>query len=372
MTTGSYISGVGHLALILWVLFGGLFASSRLPPPPEAADVSLISAEEFAALSAPQSSPQAVVDIAPPVVPEVEASPVPPVRPDAAPDPVEQPVAAVPPEPDPVPQIPDAPAPEPAEVSDDVAVLVAPALDFQTPDLNQPSETPQPRPAPRVAALPVPEAPQTPEIADTPSPRISPNAETNQRAEEEPPAAPEEATTEIVTEAETPSATAPSVSPRPRTRPTRPVQQAETPAPAPEASDAIADAVAAAVADTPDTPAAPGQPSVPSGPPLTGGEKDALRVAVQRCWNVGSLSSDALSTTVVVAVTMARDGKPDTGSIRMLSSSGGSADAARQAFEAARRAIIRCGAPGFDLPTEKYGQWRDIEITFNPESMRIK
>ena len=109
-----------------------------------------------------------------------------------------------------------------------------------------------------------------------------------------------------------------------------------------------------------------------SGPPLTGGEKDALRVAVQRCWNVGSLPSDALSTTVVVAVSIARDGKPDTGSIRMLSSSGGSADAARQAFEAARRAIIRCGAPGFDLPLEKSSHWQDLELTFNPESMRIK
>jgi hypothetical protein len=27
---------------------------------------------------------------------------------------------------------------------------------------------------------------------------------------------------------------------------------------------------------------------------MTDGEKDALRVAVQQCWNVGSLSTDAL------------------------------------------------------------------------------
>lgn len=45
---------------------------------------------------------------------------------------------------------------------------------------------------------------------------------------------------------------------------------------------------------------------------------------------------------------------------------------ATQAFEAARRAILRCGATGYDLPAEKYGQWRDIEMTFNPEKMRIK
>ena len=40
--------------------------------------------------------------------------------------------------------------------------------------------------------------------------------------------------------------------------------------------------------------------------------------------------------------------------------------------EAARRAIIRCGASGYNLPVEKYDQWRDIEMTFNPERMRIK
>ena len=48
------------------------------------------------------------------------------------------------------------------------------------------------------------------------------------------------------------------------------------------------------------------------------------------------------------------------------------AAAAQQAFEAARRAIIRCGVSGFDLPAEKYDQWQEIEMTFNPEQMRIK
>ena len=93
---------------------------------------------------------------------------------------------------------------------------------------------------------------------------------------------------------------------------------------------------------------------------------------MQRCWNVGSLSSEALATTVVVSVPMFENGKPDTGGIRMLNHSGGSAAAAQQAYEAARRAIIRCGNDGFNLPPEKFEQWRDIEMTFNPERMRIK
>jgi hypothetical protein len=100
--------------------------------------------------------------------------------------------------------------------------------------------------------------------------------------------------------------------------------------------------------------------------------EQSLRVAVQRCWNVGSLSSEALRTTVEVAVSMTREGRPDIGSIRLVGSSGGSDAAAKQAYEAARRAIIRCGTDGFDLPVEKYDQWREIEMTFNPESMRIR
>ena len=111
---------------------------------------------------------------------------------------------------------------------------------------------------------------------------------------------------------------------------------------------------------------------VPSGPPLTSGEKSDLIFAVSQCWNVGSLSTEALATTVVVGVQMTEEATPIVSSIRMLNFSGGSDRAARQAFQAARRAIIRCGASGYGLPKEKYGQWREIEMTFNPERMRIR
>jgi len=34
--------------------------------------------------------------------------------------------------------------------------------------------------------------------------------------------------------------------------------------------------------------------------------------------------------------------------------------------------VIRCGASGYDLPEESYDHWRVIEITFNPEEMRLR
>ena len=155
---------------------------------------------------------------------------------------------------------------------------------------------------------------------------------------------------------------------RPRTRPARPVRAAETPRPAEAPKDAVADAIADAVAEANE----PSDEPVRQGPPLTGGEKDALRVAVGNCWNVGSLSTEALGTTVIVGVEMEQSGRPVGSSIKLVSHSGGSAAAAQQAFEAARRAIIRCGSKGFPLPVEKFSQWRDIEMTFNPEGMQFR
>jgi hypothetical protein len=76
--------------------------------------------------------------------------------------------------------------------------------------------------------------------------------------------------------------------------------------------------------------------------------------------------------TVVVGVSLTQDGRVADGSLRLLEGSGGSDGAIQTAFEAARRAILRCGASGFDLPPEKYDQWRDIEMTFNPEGMRLR
>ena len=110
----------------------------------------------------------------------------------------------------------------------------------------------------------------------------------------------------------------------------------------------------------------------PRGPPLTSGEKEAFGLAVGQCWNVGSLSTSARETTVVVAFDMQRTGVPITDSIRMVDFANGSEADAGRAFEAARRAIIRCGAKGFELPVEKYDQWREMTATFNAEGMQFR
>ncbi len=104
---------------------------------------------------------------------------------------------------------------------------------------------------------------------------------------------------------------------------------------------------------------------------MTQGETDAFRISVQKCWVV-DVGSEAANVTVTVAMSLDRDGMVDGGSLKLISSNGGSDRAANTAFNAARRAILRCQKDGYKLPVDKYDHWRDIEITFNPEEMRAR
>lgn len=362
MQTGTKISVAAHLVLVGAAVFGGAFESEPLPF--EVHEVSVISAEEFAAMTASGQAPDVAAEPVGLSRPDPDTdTPDVAAEPDTTPDQIPpQPTAQ--PAPDTSPEaLPDQPAPE-TEAND-----TAPALAPPQPDvvvlMPQTAPRPQQRPVDRVAPVPVAPPPPDAAPAEVETPQINPDegAETPQDPAEA--TAPEEAADRIVTEADEPANLAPVRSPRPPPRPaalqaSRPSAPSErATAPQTGVKDALAEALGAAA-------------PAPTGPPLTGGEKDALRVAVSSCWNVGSLSSAALQTTVVVDVAMRPDGKPEAGSIRMLSSSGGPDAAAKQAFETARRAIIRCGAKGFDLPPEKYAQWQRIEMTFNPERMRIK
>jgi hypothetical protein len=385
MEKGTIISGAGHVALILWVILGDWLFSPSDAPPVQVAEVSLMTSAEFDAMAAavpstPEPKPQA-----PEAAPEV--TPPEPVQPDVAePAPEPPPVA----EPDPLPQEPSPlPLPENNGVADAEPLPVVP--DAPPPVDLAPKASPRPKPAPRVAPVPVDAPDPAADVAEVPVEAVTPEPtpEPPKPVPEEPAAAQEEAGTVLETEANkdqvVEASGAPKTSPRPKGKPVRstqkPVETAaassdnvtEKPVEKPPADDAVADAIAGALAEAVDAPAEDsGATNAPQGPPVTSGEKDALRVAVQQCWNVGSLSSDALRVTVTVAVNVAQNGVPDAASIRMAEFKGGSDAAARQAFEAARRAIIRCGAKGFPLPPEKYDQWRELELVFNPDGMRMR
>lgn len=370
MNQGTYISGLLHLLVIGWVLLADLFGPGR-EPPLTVAEVSILTGDEFAALTAPASAPLAETEAPTPPTPTVE-TPVPSVpepEPETRPEVAEAPVPQPEPEAEAAPDLSQiTPLPPEAEVEDTAPLPPTPPVEEPGTAIVQ--EDQRPAPAPRVAPIVAPAPPQDAEIDEQVRESATPSPDAAPEAPAEPATAPEQAAPEIVTEAEEAEtgSFAPLASARPRSRPTPPVTP---PAAAePQAPDAIGDALAEAMSGGSTETSGAGR--APSGPPLTRGEKDALRVAVSSCWNVAALSTDALRTTVIVGVSMTEDAKPKIDTIRMISYSGGSDASARQTYESARRAIIRCGARGFDLPREKYDHWRDIEMTFNPEKMRIK
>ncbi len=326
-----YVSAGLHIALLLWVAFGDILFHRKTETDFQVTGVKIISTAEFEELTR---------------------------------------AASLPPAPEPAPEPTPDPAPQP-EVQPQLPEISAPPLGAEN---APPSDTPTPEAAPRVAPTPAPAPPPDAEIAPTVVEATpEPDAQSETPVEQEVAQAPEAATTQIVTEAETPAASlAPIASPVPTARPQRPTPEPEPqpePKPAPEPADPLADAIAVAVADAV---SAPATPSVPSGPPLSSGEVNGLIADVRACWNVGALSSEAQRTIVTISVTLGQDGRPDAGSIRMIDSSGGSDASVSQAFEAGRRAILRCGANGFNLPPEKYDQWQTIEMVFNPEQMRLR
>ena len=401
MEKGQIISGIAHGGVILWVILGDWLFRAPTLPEIEVAEVSLLSSAEFDAMmaAAPPAAEPAQEPAPEPAPEETAIQPPEPVQPQEPPPPAEEPPPVAPPE-EPLPEdLPTEAVPQLIETPDPVA----PIADIEQPIPVPLSDArPRPRPVDRVAATPV-ESVDAPEVAEQVIEEVSdvPSEEAVIVEEQQEAAAPEEATTQIVTEAVETEEDAPQLemtaSLRPRSRPERvqPAEEAvvettasaETPEEAPEEpapdtttedavaaalAEALAEEAAAAEAEAEAAAAEAAASNLPAGPPMTAGEQDALRVAVQACWNVGALSMEALRTTVTVAVSVGQDGVPDAGSITMVASNGESSTATQQAFEAARRAIIRCGARGFPLPPEKYDQWRNMELVFDPNGMRMR
>lgn len=362
MDRGTRLSAGLHVGLILWLALGGYFFASEVPPPMEAASVSLITDAELKGLEA--RAPKADK---PDDKPKVAPKPKPAAKPAPQPDAPET-----------------APVAQPLEAPTPTAPLAADEQPIPVPDSPTPAK---PRPIDRVAAVPVDDKTDTPEIADTPTPAISDQVAPDAPivTEDKPAASPQEAAPVIVTEAVETQADAPQLAPtasrRPQARPEKPVenpvdQPAETPAD-PATDQAAADAIAAALAEATDVPAtdAPSETgagqNLPEGPPMSGSEVEGLRIAINKCWNVGQLSSEAMRTVVTLRVEMSEAGKPT--SVEMTSFEGGSDAAAQKAFEAGRRAVMRCaGANGYDLPADKYGQWNVLNLIFDPAGMRLR
>ena len=95
---------------------------------------------------------------------------------------------------------------------------------------------------------------------------------------------------------------------------------------------------------------------------------DLLRQQIRKCWNVTAGAKDAHNMTVEIEVTMNQDGTVRRAEIRNTMRIG--VDPFYQAFaESARRAVLNPQCQPYKLPPDKYDQWRDLVLNFDPREM---
>ena len=99
-----------------------------------------------------------------------------------------------------------------------------------------------------------------------------------------------------------------------------------------------------------------------------------LEPAVGECFNFDLVGQepDILKADILVSFSLKENGKPIISSISFDSFSGGDYMTASKLFDAARRAIIRCGLKGYQLPNSKYSYWKNVEARFNLKGMSLK
>ncbi len=102
-----------------------------------------------------------------------------------------------------------------------------------------------------------------------------------------------------------------------------------------------------------------------TGAKLSRSEMDALRGAIEQCWNVPIGLSGAEDMRVTITMNLAKDGSVD-GKVR-VKASGGESRARRAFSESARRAVLKC-AP-YNLPKDKYDTWSQVIVNFDPSQM---
>ena len=115
----------------------------------------------------------------------------------------------------------------------------------------------------------------------------------------------------------------------------------------------------------PDTAA---QPFATAPQRLTREESEGLKFAISECWSVPIGIRYDSEFKVTLGVELDRDGHVE-GTPRLIEPGSIETSEMKQAFNAARRAVLRCQP--YDLPVDQYEHWRSMEVEFNPSNLRL-
>ncbi|MDC0504635.1 cell envelope biogenesis protein TolA [Amylibacter sp.] len=381
MDIGVKISGTAHAILISIAIFGAPIFSSDEENPIQISEVSLISLEEFELLTKEnmpvfQSEPEPEVQ-EPELEPEVqEPEPEPEVQ---EPEPEPEPELEVQePEPEPEPELEvQGPEPEPEVqeiINESDSDLIAPIADEDnlgelTPEFN---ENAAPKAAEIISDVSN-EAPEEPAdigaLEDTSFEKVNGADEEKLEIElnENTPA--EESTTQIVTEAEEQkSDLVPSRTSKPKSRPknlktTKEIAIKPKLKPK-EVVEAEKDTTAESILESLKEKKEP-EPFLNLTPAQKESVGNIIRNKMRLCWNPPVGVENGLTNVMILGLKFDIDGKLVESPVNLTPNSG---VGSLQAFEAARRAVIRC-SPYNELDPEIYDGWKELNLKFNPKNM---
>ena len=99
---------------------------------------------------------------------------------------------------------------------------------------------------------------------------------------------------------------------------------------------------------------------------LTASEIDALKAKLAKCWNVPVGAPDPAALVFRVRFSLNEDGTV-SGAPQLVDKGGLGDPYFRAAADSAIRAIHMCGP--YELPPDKYANWQEITIEFDPTKM---
>jgi hypothetical protein len=407
---GVKISGTAHAILISIAIFGAPIFSSDEENPIQISEVSLISLEEFELLTKEnmpvfQSEPEPEVQ-EPELEPEVqEPEPEPEVQ-----EPEPEPELEVQ-EPEPEPEL-EVQEPEPEPEVQEPEPEPEPELEVQEPEPEPELEVQEPEPEPEVQEIinesdsdliaPIADEDNlgelTPEFNENAAPKAAEIiSDVSNEAPEEPadigaledtsfekvngadeekleielnentPA--EESTTQIVTEAEEQkSDLVPSRTSKPKSRPknlktTKEIAIKPKLKPK-EVVEAEKDTTAESILESLKEKKEP-EPFLNLTPAQKESVGNIIRNKMRLCWNPPVGVENGLTNVMILGLKFDIDGKLVESPVNLTPNSG---VGSLQAFEAARRAVIRC-SPYNELDPEIYDGWKELNLKFNPKNM---
>ncbi|HEU0071535.1 MAG TPA: energy transducer TonB [Alphaproteobacteria bacterium] len=271
---------------------------------------------------------------------------------------------------------------DPKKVEDQPIVLEMVQIAEKSNPRPNPTPIEAPRPTPQQEAKPVPTPPPPAPAPTPPAPQVAEKAPTPTPTPPKPPEPkPEVAKPEPVP---TPKPEVKKPEP-PKPEPPKQVAKQEPPKKPdpPKKEPPKEDPIASILKNLAPAKPAPQQPTQqprpqqqaaaqPAAPPslsdvVTRSEQDAVKEKIRPCWFFDAGAIDAGKLIVTIRAQMAPDGRVLSAQI-MPTSISGMAGYARAA-EAARRAVLNPQCQPLPLPPGKYNQWKELDLTFNPQDM---